>query len=143
MTLHLTGGRVIGIVDGKDVGKNSPGHRWRASTNNSPIRTLRRKGTKTFESRLLLAFWGQMNTSRESPVTKSVCVCVFVVSVFIHLFVILRKISIFVGHSHIICILFHKKQITKQRSKRSVFEMGCNSFHYDTICMEITLIYSK
>jgi len=27
MTLHLTGGKVIGMVGGKHVGKNSPGHR--------------------------------------------------------------------------------------------------------------------
>jgi len=72
MMLHFTGGRVIGINDGKQVGKNSPGHRWRASTNKSPIRTLCNKGARTFESRFLLAFCGQMNTSRESPVTKSV-----------------------------------------------------------------------
>jgi len=25
--LHLTGGKVIGMVDGRDVGRNSPGHK--------------------------------------------------------------------------------------------------------------------
>jgi len=27
MTLHLTGGKEIGMFDGNDVGKNSPGHK--------------------------------------------------------------------------------------------------------------------
>jgi len=36
----------------------------------------------------------------------------------------------------VIRISSHEKQVTKQRSKHSMFEMGCNSFqtHYDTIC---------
>lgn len=71
MILHFTGGREIGIVGGRDVGKNSPGHRWRESTNNSPTRTPRNRGARTFERRLLLAFCGQTNTRRESPIKSA------------------------------------------------------------------------
>jgi len=71
ITLQVTGGKVSGTFDGRDVGKNSPGQRWRASTNRSPIRIPRSRGARTFESRFLLAFCGQTNTSRESPVTAS------------------------------------------------------------------------
>lgn len=73
ITLHLTGGKEIGIFDGSDVGKNSPGHRWRASTNNRQIRAPRNKGARIFDNRLLLAFCGQINTSLESPAMKKGC----------------------------------------------------------------------
>lgn len=46
------------------------GHKCRAYTNSNPIKTPRIRD-ETFESRLLLAFYGQMNTSRKSPATES------------------------------------------------------------------------
>lgn len=70
MTLHLTGGKEIGMFDGNDVGKNSPGHKRRASKNNRPIKTPRNRGARTFDKRALLAFCGQINTSRESSVRE-------------------------------------------------------------------------
>lgn len=71
MTLHLTGGRVFSTIDGRDVGKNSPGHRRRASANSNPTRMPRSRGASTLVRRFPLAFRGQTNTSRESPVESS------------------------------------------------------------------------
>lgn len=71
MTLHLTGGKAIGTIDGRDVGRNSPGHRQSASANSNPTRMPRSRGARMLVRRPPPAFRGQMNTSRESPVKRS------------------------------------------------------------------------
>lgn len=55
-------------MEGKDVGKNSPGQKCMASINKHPIRIPCITGAKILISLLLGGFWGQTKINRDPSI---------------------------------------------------------------------------
>lgn len=70
ITLHFTGGKGTGIIEGNDVGKNSPGQRWIASINKKPMRMPCMNGAKILNNLLLGGFCGHTKINRDPSIME-------------------------------------------------------------------------